>query len=59
MSRTTGLTLSSTQRDPLYRQIFDQVVERIDSGAFPPGYRLPPSTTWRLTAREHRSVTPS
>ncbi|APR80213.1 Transcriptional regulator, GntR family domain / Aspartate aminotransferase [Minicystis rosea] len=29
--------------EPLYKQIFDQVVTRVRSRAFPPGYRLPPT----------------
>src|SRR5579859_4420911 len=43
MGRSTGITLDKAGGEPLYRQLFDQVVERVRSGAFPPGYRLPPT----------------
>jgi GntR family transcriptional regulator/MocR family aminotransferase len=43
MGRSTGITLEKGGGEPLYRQLFDQVVERVRSGAFPPGYRLPPT----------------
>src|SRR5262249_19562790 len=43
MVRSTGIALDKGRGDPLYRQLFDQVVERIRSGAFPIGYRLPPT----------------
>jgi GntR family transcriptional regulator/MocR family aminotransferase len=43
MGRSTGITLDKGGGEPLYRQLFDQVVERVRSGAFPPGYRLPPT----------------
>ena len=28
---------------PMYQQIFDQIASRIRTGAFPEGYRLPPT----------------
>src|SRR3954464_12099204 len=43
MDRSTGITLDKAGGEALYRQLFDQVVERVRSGAFPPGYRLPPT----------------
>jgi GntR family transcriptional regulator/MocR family aminotransferase len=43
MGRSTGISLDKANGEPLYRQLFDQVVERVRSGAFPPGYRLPPT----------------
>jgi GntR family transcriptional regulator/MocR family aminotransferase len=49
MERSTGITLSKNKSEPLYKQLFDQVVARILSRAFPPGYRLPPT---RLLAAE-------
>ncbi len=41
--RSTGLVVQSSSGDPLYKQIFDQVVGRIQTRAFPSGYRLPPT----------------
>jgi 2-aminoadipate transaminase len=43
MKRKNGFTLDKTNGDPLYKQLFDQIVERIGSRAFPPGFRLPPT----------------
>src|SRR5438045_6939710 len=52
MERSTGISLSKTSCEPLYKQLFDQIVSRILSRAFPPGYRLPPT---RLLATELRT----
>lgn len=43
--RSAGIQVDAGRAEPLYRQIFDQVVERIRSRAFPAGHRLPPSRT--------------
>jgi GntR family transcriptional regulator/MocR family aminotransferase len=56
MVRSTGITIDAGSAEPLYKQIFDQVVARIQSRAYPPGHRLPPT---RLLARElatHRNT---
>src|SRR3982750_471977 len=49
MGQLTAIVLDSRAEAPLYRQIFDQIVLRIRSGAFPIGFRLPPT---RVLARE-------
>jgi DNA-binding transcriptional MocR family regulator len=49
MGQLTGIVLDSRAADPLYRQIFDQIVLRIRGGAFPIGFRLPPT---RVLSRE-------
>lgn len=41
--RSAGIEVDTGRAEPLYRQIFDQIVERIRSRAFPAGHRLPPS----------------
>jgi GntR family transcriptional regulator/MocR family aminotransferase len=41
--RSTGIIVDAGSAEPLYKQIFDQVVDRVRSRAFPPGYRLPPT----------------
>jgi 2-aminoadipate transaminase len=41
--RSAGIEVDASSHDPLYKQIFDQIVERIRSRAFPAGHRLPPS----------------
>ncbi|MET0591910.1 MAG: PLP-dependent aminotransferase family protein, partial [Polyangiaceae bacterium] len=38
-----GIVLNKEDGEPLYKQLFDQVVRRILSGAFPAGFRLPPT----------------
>jgi DNA-binding transcriptional MocR family regulator len=43
MVQSLGLTLDPRAGAPLYQQIFDQLVERIRTGVFPAGFRLPPS----------------
>lgn len=51
-----GIRLDPRREEPLHRQIFDQVVARIESQAFPAGFKLPPS---RALARElgtHRNT---
>lgn len=50
------IKLDPRRKEPLHRQIFDEVVARIETRAFPPGFRLPPS---RVLARElstHRNT---
>ena len=56
MHKPLGIRLDPGLTDPLYRQLFDQLVARIQSGTFPARYRLPPS---RALARElgtHRNT---
>ena len=43
MGQSLGLGLDQRASAPMYQQIFDQVAARIRSGAFPAGFRLPPS----------------
>jgi GntR family transcriptional regulator/MocR family aminotransferase len=43
MVQSLGLGIDARSGEPIYQQIFDQVVTRIRSGAFPAGFRLPPS----------------
>ncbi|HKQ68012.1 MAG TPA: PLP-dependent aminotransferase family protein, partial [Polyangiaceae bacterium] len=49
MNRSTGIAFAEDSKEPLYKQLFDQIVQRILSRAFPPGYKLPPS---RALAKE-------
>lgn len=48
-STLTGIALDPAAGEPLYRQLFDQIVARIRSGTYAPGHRLPPT---RDLARE-------
>ena len=56
MFRPTGIKLDPQNGEPLYRQIFDQVIDRIRSGAFPPGFRLPPTRTLAHELDAHRNT---
>lgn len=51
-----GLSLQPTADEPLYRQIFDQVVDRVRTGALPPGFRLPPTRTLARALGTHRNT---
>jgi DNA-binding transcriptional MocR family regulator len=56
LGHSVGFELDPHTDEPLHRQIFDQIVARIQSSAFPPGYKLPPT---RVLARElatHRNT---
>jgi GntR family transcriptional regulator/MocR family aminotransferase len=56
LGQSVGLAIDPRKDDPIYRQIFDQVVARIETRAFPPGFKLPPT---RVLARElstHRNT---
>jgi len=54
--QSLGLGLDPRSREPMYRQIFDQVVARIRSGAFPAGFRLPPTRTLAEALRTNRNT---
>jgi DNA-binding transcriptional MocR family regulator len=48
--------LDPTKDTPLFRQIFDQIAARIQSGAFPPDYRLPPTRELARELKTHRNT---
>jgi DNA-binding transcriptional MocR family regulator len=56
MTVMTGLALDAHSDVPLYRQVFDQVVDRIKSGAFPSKFRLPPTRTLARELGTHRNT---
>src|SRR4051812_15492851 len=51
-----GLTLDRQSGEPLYSQLFNQVVQRIRGGALPAGYRLPPTRTLAEALGTHRNT---
>lgn len=56
MGHSVGFRVDPRKDEPIHRQIFDQIVARIQTRAFPPGYKLPPT---RVLARElatHRNT---
>src|SRR6266540_5315038 len=56
MSRSTGITLAKNKSEPLYKQLFDQIVERVMGGAFPAGFRLPPTRVLAAELRTNRNT---
>src|SRR5260370_29469980 len=52
----TGITLDPKSDEPLYRQLFDQIVSRIRNGTFPSGYRLAPTRTLEKELPAHRNT---
>jgi GntR family transcriptional regulator/MocR family aminotransferase len=54
--RSTGLAVQAGSDEPLYKQIFDQIVDRIRTRAFPPGYRLPPTRDLARELSTHRNT---
>lgn len=54
--RSLGLKLDPGSSTPIYRQIYEQIVERISSGALPVGFRLPPTRTLAKNLSAHRNT---
>jgi GntR family transcriptional regulator/MocR family aminotransferase len=52
----TGISFEASSDEPLYRQLFDQIVARIRSGTFPAGYRLPPTRSFATELATHRNT---
>jgi DNA-binding transcriptional MocR family regulator len=51
-----GIKLDLRRKEPLHRQIFDQVVARIETRAFPAGFKLPPSRELARELGTHRNT---
>jgi 2-aminoadipate transaminase len=51
-----GIKLDPRRKEPLHRQIFDQVVARIASQAFSPGFKLPASRELARELGTHRNT---
>ena len=56
MARRSGITVDARRAEPLHRQIFDQIVERIRGGVFTAGHRLPPTRTLADELGAHRNT---
>jgi len=56
VDKPLGITLDPGLDDPLYRQLFDHVVARIQSGTFPARYRLPPTRALARQLGTHRNT---
>jgi DNA-binding transcriptional MocR family regulator len=51
-----GIKLDARLKLPLHRQIFDEVVARIEARAFPPGYKLPATRVLAQELSTHRNT---
>ncbi len=51
-----GLSLDASLSTPLYQQLFDAIVDRIRTGAFPAGFRLPPTRVLAKELDAHRNT---
>lgn len=56
MGHSVGFTVDPRKEDPIHRQIFDQIVSRIQTRAFPPGYKLPPTRVLADELGAHRNT---
>jgi GntR family transcriptional regulator/MocR family aminotransferase len=56
LGQTIGIQVDSRRKQPLHRQIFDEVVARIEANAFPPGFKLPPSRVLASELGTHRNT---
>ena len=56
MDATLGLLVRPESGEPIYRQIFDQIAQRITTGAFPDGFRLPPTRALADELGTHRNT---
>jgi GntR family transcriptional regulator/MocR family aminotransferase len=54
--RSLGIQLDPASETPLYQQLFDQIVERARTGAFPGGFRLPPTRVLAAELGTHRNT---
>src|SRR5580765_7715382 len=56
MDQSLGIHLDPAADVPIYKQLFDQIASRIRSGAFPNGFRLPPTRTLADEVGTHRNT---
>lgn len=56
MELSLGLTIDPAATSPLFEQIVEQVSARVNSGAFPPGFRLPPTRDLARALNVHRNT---
>lgn len=56
LGHSAGFKLDPKRDEPIHRQIFDQIVTRIQTRAFPPGYKLPATRVLARELRAHRNT---
>jgi 2-aminoadipate transaminase len=56
LGHNVGFKLNPRNDEPIHRQVFDQIVARIQSRAFPPGFKLPPTRVLARELQAHRNT---
>ena len=56
MDQSIGIRLDSRRKQPLHRQLFDEVVTRIQTRTFPAGYKLPATRVLAAELGMHRNT---
>jgi 2-aminoadipate transaminase len=56
LDQTIGIRLDSRRKQPLHRQLFDEVVARIQTRTFPAGYKLPATRVLAAELGMHRNT---
>jgi GntR family transcriptional regulator/MocR family aminotransferase len=56
MASGLGIHVREDFEEPIYQQIYDQVVDRVKSGTWPEGFRLPPTRALASELGTHRNT---
>ncbi len=56
MHQRTGIQIDPRRDEPLYKQIYEELVTRIRAGEYPSGFRLPPSRELARELATHRNT---
>jgi len=56
VARKSGLHINTQSNSPIFRQISEQIADRIRSGVYPEGYQLPPSRRLAEEVGTHRNT---
>lgn len=56
MARSVGISIDHKGGEPIYKQIANQITLRIRSGAFPAGFKLPPTRALAAELATHRNT---
>jgi DNA-binding transcriptional MocR family regulator len=56
LGHSIGFEIDPRRGEPLHRQIFDEVVARIRTRTFPPGFKLPPTRVLAKELSTHRNT---
>jgi 2-aminoadipate transaminase len=56
MDQKTGIQIDPRRDEPLYKQIYEELVSRIRAGEYPTGFRLPPTRDLARELATHRNT---